>query len=335
MGIFAEFRQEIDAALKNYESAYETLFGQEVFENIAGWDPKFNEARLFSDALAIRIIRCLLCTGHTSSAVRFWVNHRRRTQDIVNRRGKGTRNYGWEAWEARWSSVMAQLIHQAKIPHIAPPETSQNQVHEHNSIFVPPEKTFLSVDEVLPWERLHHEGYWLYRSAKHTMHRRTLAGQIPAEDRVPPGQSPASQIASKAYLYDTYLAPETHIETARPQDGGVDHSTLILDTLKAALVEFSKRNQVRMTESLSLEIAEEYMRLGSWLEAYETLRPLWPALTWRRSGWWLLMAKFAWGLRECAARAQDRETVLRVDWELLNLGRALCVLLVAVHFLTS
>lgn len=331
MGIFAEFRQEIDAALKNYESAYETLFGQEVFENIAGWDPKFNEARLFSDALAIRIIRCLLSTGHTSSAVRFWVYHRRRTQDIVNRRGKGTRNYGWEAWEARWSSVMAQLIHQAKIPHLTPLETSQNQVHEHNSIFAPPEKTFLSVDEVSPWERLHHEGYWLYRSAKHTMHRRTLAGQIPAEDRMPPGQSPASQIASKAYLYDTYLAPETHIEAARPQDGGVDHSTLILNTLKAALVEFSKRNQVRMTESLSLEIAEEYMRLGSWTEAYETLRPLWPALTWRRSGWWLLMAKFAWALRECAARAQDREIVLRVDWELLNLGRALCVLLVAVH----
>ncbi|KAL4814028.1 Gryzun, putative trafficking through golgi-domain-containing protein [Aspergillus spinulosporus] len=318
MGIFAEFRQEIDAALKNYESAYETLFGQEVFENIAGWDPKFDEARLFSDALAIRIIRCLLSTGHTSSAVRFWVNHRRRSQDIVNRRGKGTRNYGWEAWEARWSAVMAQLIHQAKIPHLTPHEISQNQFNEHNSIYVPPEKTFLSLDEVLPWERLHHEGYWLYRSAKHTMHRRTLAGQIRAEDRVPPGQSPASQIANKAYLYDTYLAPETHIEAARPQDGGVDHSTLILDTLKAALAEFSKRNQVRMTESLSLEIAEEYMRLGSWLEAYETLRPLWPALTWRRSGWWLLMAKFAWALRECAVRAQDRETVLRVDWEMLN-----------------
>ncbi|KAL4999535.1 Gryzun, putative trafficking through golgi-domain-containing protein [Aspergillus recurvatus] len=318
MGIFAEFRQEIDAALKNYESAYETLFGQEVFENIAGWDPKFNDARLFSDALAIRILRCLLYTGTTTSAVRFWVNHRRRSQDIVNRRGKGTRNYGWEAWEARWSSVMAQLIHQAKIPHLTPLSISQNQFNEQNSIFVPHEKTFPPVNEVLPWEQLHHEGYWLYRSAKHTMYRRALAGQIPAEDRAPPGQSPASQIANKAYLYDTYLAPETHIEAARPGDGGVDHSTLILDALKAALVEFSKRNQVRMMESLSLEIAEEYMRLGSWLEAYETLRPLWPDLTWRRSGWWALMEKFAWALRESAVRIQDRETILRVDWELLN-----------------
>ncbi|KAL4905705.1 hypothetical protein BDW74DRAFT_177411 [Aspergillus multicolor] len=317
MGVFAEFRQEIDAALKNYESAYETLFGQEVFENIAGWDPKFNDARLLSDALAIRIIRCLLYTGHTTSAVRFWVTHRSRSQDILNRRGKGTRNYGWEAWEARWSSVMAQLIHQVGIPQLIPTGVAQNQFNEHNTIFVPHEKTYPLPNEVTPWEQLHHEGYWLYRSARHTMYRRVLAEQIPAEDRTRPGQSPASQIASKAYLYDTYLAPETHVETAGPENGGFDHSTLILDALKAALVEFSKRNQVRMTERLSLEIAEEYMRSGSWLEAYETLYPLWPVLTWRRSGWWHLIDKIAWALRECALRVQDSETILKVDWELL------------------
>ncbi|KAL4914197.1 Gryzun, putative trafficking through golgi-domain-containing protein [Aspergillus aurantiobrunneus] len=317
MGVFAEFRQEIDAALKNYESAYETLFGQEVFENIAGWDPKFNDARLLADALAIRIIRCLLHAEHTTSAVRFWVNHRSRSQDIVNRRGKGTRNYGWEAWEARWSSVMAQLIRQAKVPYLTSVEVSQNHLKEHNSIFVPHEKTFPG-DEVAPWEQLHHEGYWLYRSAKHTMYRRALAEQIPAEDRIPPGQSPASQIANKAYLYDTYLAPETHIEAPPTGTGGFDHSSLILSALKAALAEFSKRNQARMAESLSLEIAEEYMRLNSWPEAYEILRPLWSALTWRRSGWWHLMEKFAWTLRDCAVQIQDSETILRVDWELLN-----------------
>ncbi|KAI9367705.1 Gryzun, putative trafficking through golgi-domain-containing protein [Aspergillus egyptiacus] len=318
MGIFAEFRREIDAALKNYESAYETLFGQEVFENIAGWDPKFNEARLLADALAIRMIRGLLYTGHTTAAVRLWVNHRSRTQDIVNRRGKGTRNYGWEAWEARWSTVMAQLMQQAKIPHLTSVGISQDQFQKQNPIFVPHNKAFPPGDTVAPWELLHHEGYWLHRSAKHTMYRRTLAERIPEEDRIPPGQSPASQIASKAYLYDTYLAPEPHIEAPPKGAGGFDHSSLILHTLQAALAEFSKRDQVRMTEILSLELAEEYMRQDSWSEAYEILRPLWPALTWRRTGWWQLMEKFAWALRECALQTQDSETVLRVDWELLS-----------------
>jgi hypothetical protein len=329
MGIFAEFRREIDAALKNYENAYETLFGQEVFENIAGWDPKFNDARLLADALAIRIIRHLLLTGQTTFAVKFWVNHRRCSQDIVNRRGKGTRNYGWEAWEARWSTVMAQLVHQAKIPYLTSVGISQAQFNEHNdSIFVPCEKSSLPGDEVAPWEQLHHEGYWLYRSAKHTVYRRTLAEQIPSEDRTPPGQSPASQIASKAYLYDTYLAPETHLEAPQSGTGGFDHSSLILSTLNLALSEFSKRSQVRMTESLSLEIAEEYMRLGSWQEAYDILRPLWVTLTWRRSGWWGLMEKFAWALRGSAAHVGACEAVLRVDWELLSCGRPVSLFIV-------
>ncbi|PLB34599.1 uncharacterized protein BDW47DRAFT_76123 [Aspergillus candidus] len=317
LGVFAEFRQETDAALRNYESAYETLFGQEVFENIPGWSPRFNDARLLADSLAVRIIRCLLRCGQPAAAVRSWNNHRRYSQGVINRRGKGTNNYGWEAWEARWSMVMAQLIHQAEISYfrLGP---SQDQSSEQYSIYVPREKAQPQHGIISPWEHLHHEGYWLCRSAKHTMYRRELAEKIPVEDRIPPGQSPASQIASKSYLYDTYLVPETHIEAPQAGVTGFDHSPLILDALKAALEEFSKRGQVRKTEMISLEIAEEYMRAGSWVEAYDILRPLWPTLTWRRSGWWQLMEKFGWALRECAFRVHDSGMILQVDWELLN-----------------
>ncbi|GES65143.1 Gryzun trafficking through golgi-domain-containing protein [Aspergillus terreus] len=318
MGIFAEFRREIDAAIRNYESAYDTLFGQEVFENIAGWSPRFNDTRLIADTIAIRIIRCLLQMGQTTAAVRSWVRHRTRSQDIINRRGKGTRNYGWEAWEARWSMVMAQLIRQARIPYFTSVGISQDQFNEQYSIFVPREKTAHPGDIIKPWEQLHHEGYWLCRSAKHSMQRRLLAEQIPAEDRIPPGQSPASQIASKAYLYDTYLAPETHIEAPQAGSTGFDHSNVILKALNAALEEFAKRDQVRMTERLRLEIAEEYMRIGSWAEAYNVLQPQWATLSWRQAGWWSLMERFGWALRECALQVQDSETILRVDCELLN-----------------
>ncbi|KAI2790455.1 hypothetical protein POX_d05971 [Penicillium oxalicum] len=316
LGILAEFRQEMDAACRNYESAYETLFGQEVFETIAGWDPRFNEARLLGDALAIRIIRCYFWTGQTTAAVRFWVDHRIRTQDIVNRRGKGSKNYGWEAWEARWSMVMAELIRQGQVylsPPVGPGEATLSPL-----IFLPPEKSIPVGERINPWEHLHHEGYWLYRSAKHSMTRRVLAMQIPAEDRLPPGQSPASQLANKSYLYDTYLVPETHCEYPQSGEGGTNHSEIILSALKAAVREFSKRDQTRQVERLSLDIAHEYMRGGSWLKAFETLEPLWLTLSWRKSGWWSLMASFGWALRESAARSQKVETVLRVDWELAN-----------------
>ena len=310
LGIFAEFRQEMDAALRNYESAYETLFGQEVFETIAGWNRRFNDARLLADALAIRIIRCLLWAGQTAAAVRSWVTHRDRSQDIINRRGKGSRNYGWAAWESRWSMVMADLIRRAEV-----------SPREQFEALAPYEKSTLLGDGIYPWEQLHHEGYWLCRSAKHAKLRQTLAQQIPDEDRIPPEQSPASQIASKSHLYDTYLAPETHIEAPLPGSTGFNHSHQILDLLKTALEEYSKRNQVRKVESLSLEIAEEYIQLGLWSDGLNILRPLWSTLSWRRCGWWLLMEKFEWALRECALQMQDSETILRVDWELLSRGK--------------
>ncbi|KAJ5587908.1 uncharacterized protein N7459_003673 [Penicillium hispanicum] len=317
LGIFAEFRQEMDAACRNYEGAYGTLFGQEVFENIAGWSPRFEDARLLGDTLAIRIIRCLLWTNQTTAAARFWVDHRINTKGIINRRGKGSKNYGWEAWEARWSMIMAQLIRRAET-FLLPREGSADHTLEVSPVYNAPEKSIPAGEKVNPWEHLHHEGYWLYRSAKHTMLRRALAQQIPTEDRIAPGQTPASQIASKSYLYDTYLAPETYVEAPQTGQIGFDHSQLILNTLKAAHEEYSKRQQTRKVESLSLEIAEEYMRIGSWSDAYSVLQPHWSTLSWRRSGWWQLMEKLGWALRESALKMEDSETVLRVDWELLN-----------------
>ncbi|OJJ49544.1 hypothetical protein ASPZODRAFT_12675 [Penicilliopsis zonata CBS 506.65] len=320
LGIFAEFRQEMDAACRNYESAYETLFGQEVFENIAGWSPRFNDARLLADSLAIRIIRCQLWTGQTTAAVRSWVSHRYRSQGVINRRGKGTKNYGWEAWEARWSMVMAQLIRRAEIPSLSSSIVSigPGQSATSGLTFAHPEKTIPSGEPISPWEHLHHEGYWLSRSAKHSKLRRNLARQIPEEDRIPPGQSPASQIANKFYMYDTYLAPETHVEAPLSGRQGFDHSSLIIDTLNASLKEFSIRNQRRMVESLTLEIAEEYIKIGSWSEAFKILQPMWSSLSWRNAGWWRLMERFGWALRECAFQLNSAETVLRVDWELLS-----------------
>jgi trafficking protein particle complex subunit 11 len=315
LGVFAEFRQEMDAAFRNYESAYEILFGQEVFESIAGWNPRFNDARLLADSLAIRILRCSLWSGQTTNAVRRWVIHRDRTQDIVNRRGKGTKNYGWAAWEARWSMVMAQLIQRAEIPSFSA-DVLQNPSRLHESIFAPPEKNLPVHDIALPWELLHHEGYWLDRSAKYSILRRTLAHKIPADDRIAPSQTPAS----KSYMCDTYLVPVPYSEAPDSDHATVNHSGLILDTLKASLEQFSKRQQIRKVERLSLQIAKEYVRVGSWSEALNMLKPLWPQLTWRSAGWWELMEEFAWTLRECALRLQDNETVIRTDWELLSHG---------------
>lgn len=318
LGVFAEFRQEMDAAGRNYEGAYEALFVPELLESISSWSPRFNEARLLVDIIALRIIRCQLWTGQTTGAVRSWSNHRNRMQDLIDRRGKGTGNYGWEAWEATWSKAMAQLVERADAVPLLPPEPLDPLFRKTGAIFALPEKAVPMGERVAPWETLHHQAYWLQKTQPHIHRRRALAMEMPEEDRVSPGKSPASVIASKAHLYDTYLALEPHLEY--PIDGtpGYDYSSHIINNLGAAVLHFSARNQLRAAERIELEIAREHISAESWDEALTVLRPLWSQIAWRQAGWWLLLAEVGWALRACALRTGNAETLLCVEWELHN-----------------
>ncbi|KAI9881024.1 MAG: hypothetical protein M1830_008906 [Pleopsidium flavum] len=315
LGVLAEFRQEMDAAGRNYEGAYEGLMGQDVSDTIASWSPRFNEARLLADIIAIRILRCLLWNSQTTSAVQSWENHKARMQDFIDRKGKGSANYGWEAWEARWLQVMAEVIGMADVPVFSVPGIVAT---DGVKIYAPPERAIPIGVRIRPWELLHHEGYWLNQSTQHTFVRRRLAQEVPEEDRTSPGQSPASQVASKSYTYDTYLCPEPHIESPLPGHNGFDHSAMILKSCKSSVDQFRRRGQGRAVEQLKLQIAREQMRQASWHDAFRTLRALWQELSWRRSGWWELVDEVAWSLRESASHVGDGGSVVSVDWELLN-----------------
>lgn len=307
LGVFAEFRQEMDAAVRSYESGYDTLLSSDVLEAIASWSPRWNEGRLLADIFAIRILRCLFWNGNTTAATRRWQQHRDRIRDFVDRRGKGSSTYGWEAWEARWATVMAEMIKKVSIVELT-----------GITIFLPAEKSITIGERMEPWEYLHHPGYWYRLAAQHLMARRTLALAIPEEDRSPPGSSPASQIASKAYTYDTYLCPEPHEESPLSGRDGVDHSLLIINTLTKAINEFEQRKQSRLAQELSLLSANESLRREAWDDALRVLRPLWQKMSFRREGWWNAVEEVGWALREAAVRAGDGGTVIAVDWELLN-----------------
>lgn len=307
LGVFAEFRQEMDSAVRSYESGYEGLLGPDVLEAIASWSPRWNEARLLADVFAIRILRCLLWNVNTTAAVRRWELHRERIRDFVDRRGKGSSTYGWEAWETRWATVMAEMIQKSSIADFGGLAT-----------FLQAEKTIAIGERIQPWEYLHHSGYWFRSASKHMMKRRVLALAIPEEDRSPPGSSPASQIASKAYTYDTYLCPEPHEENPLPGHPGVDHSALIIELLGKAIFEFQKRSQSRLVQELQLQSAKESMKKEAWEDALKILRPLWQRMSFRGEGWWDAVEEIGWALRKAAVRAGDGGSVVAVDWELMN-----------------
>ena len=314
LGIFAEFRQEMDAACRNYESAYEGLFSHELFETISSWSPRFNEARLLADATAIRILRCLLWSAQLTSATRFWTKHRSRTRDLVDRRGKRSGNYGWEAWEAVWSKSFAQMLTRARGLEISVSD-SPYQVKQQ---FSPPEKSIPIGERIAPWDLLHHDGYWWNKAWKHTTRRRDLASQMPEEDRTSPGQSPASAIANRSHLYDSYLALEPHLEYSIGKKKGYDFSREILNTIQSATQSFSKFHQTRFVEQLRLQEAVENLREERWHDVIAIMRSIWPCLSWRQAGWWRMVAEAARIFRQAAIQTSDAESLLRLEWEAHN-----------------
>ena len=320
MGCFAEFRQEMDAAGRNYESAYEALFDGDVFESISDWSPRFNETRMLADILAMRIIRCLLWTGQTTTAVQRWENHKNRVQDIVDRKGKGSGGYGWVAWEARWSAVMAEMIERMELPIFNVPRqlgpTGEPLIITAN-FYAPVDKSIPPEERVPPWYMLHHPGYWLNRSIKCTRTRRELAHSIPDEDRAAPEQSPASVVASQAHLYDTYLCPPPHKEYAFAAHNRFDHAAMLVDTLRKSATQFARRYQKRTVEWIALEVAKECMGAGKWTEAMEQLQPLWRNLSWRSNSWWELVEEVTWAMRRCARETRALDVLIAVEWELM------------------
>ncbi|RKF53999.1 putative glutathione transferase omega-1 protein [Golovinomyces cichoracearum] len=307
LGVFAEFRQEMDSALRSYESAYEILFGADILETISNWSPRWNEARCLADVLAFRMIRCLLWNGKYTSAVRRWALHKERIKDFVDRRGKGSATYGWEAWEARWATIMGEIIKRVSIP-------------EFNSltIYLLPESSLATGKRLEPWEYLHHPGYWFRIASKHVIARRCLAQKIPEEYRLPPASSPGLRSRSNDYIFDTYMCPEPYKENPLPGNQGFDHSSLILDLLTEAITEFEKRKQIRLVQELQMLTANELIKKKKWPEAFKILLSLQKTMSYRKECWWHAVEEVLLALREVAVYVGEAESILAVDWELMN-----------------
>jgi hypothetical protein len=313
LGVFAEFRQEMDAACRNYESAYESLFSPELFDSIASWSPRFNETRMLADIIAIRIIRCQLWTEQPTGAVRSWRNHHDRIREIVDRKGRGTENYGWEAWESIWSKSMAEIIARVDLSSFS---LLDSQTQYISPIFASPEKPLPIGERVAPWELLHHPGYWLANALKHVRKRRNLAFQIGEEDRKPPGQSQTRTTGSKALPHDSYLAPEPYAENPLTREGGYDYRSDLSSTLKSAIESFAARGQLRTNERLQLEEAIDLIDEEAWTDAARILTDLWKKTKWRVAGWWNFLSRVGWALYQCAVQLEDQELVICMIWEL-------------------
>jgi len=338
LAVFAEFRQEMDVAQRHYESALEELFDPEGdLETTPSWSPRWNDCRLLCDIIAFRILRCQIWRSMTSSASESWSNYKYRMKDLIDRRGKGSDGYGWEAWEARWAKMMAQLIEMAELPISRPPDSSVGQEDALNAssnlIYALPEKAYSAMERMLPFHHLHHPGYWWGIVSKHVLARRRKAETIPTEDRLPPEEISTAEAARLTRTYDTYLVPQPHEEIPSSGLSTYDYLLDVQSQIERAESEFFSRGQVRTAHSLRIEFSRELIRAGRYGEALESLRPVYDDMHWRRDGWLSLATEISQLMYRCALEVNEKRLALELAWELschgnyLHPVRVLCILL--------
>lgn len=260
MALFSEIRYEMDAAARSYDEALDVLMEPGgTFDQTSSWSPRFNEARLLADCVALRRVRALLADGHSANAAWFWVAYRDRVLDMVERLGKGSASYGWPCWQARWARIMGQLVGSA--PSLASDSNARRSLEpiegRRRSAYAMATKLATQpLDQVNPFMRhLHHPGYWLSIAAEYTQIRATLSREIPEEDRNPPGQSPAASVARVHREYESYLCPEPHVEATQ-----VDHTQLIVRDLEGAVNAYEQRGHVKAATIARFHLAKALER---------------------------------------------------------------------------
>ncbi|KAK4560494.1 hypothetical protein LTR86_005691 [Recurvomyces mirabilis] len=322
-GVYAEFRQEMDVAERHYSDAIDNLFNAEgILETTPSWSPRWDEARLLCDVIALRVVRCQLWSGLTTSATRSWSNYRARVKDLVDRRGKGSQTYSWDAWESRWAEIMAQLIIRAALSSLQPTNTQtvdESVELTKVGIYAMPEKAVSASDRLPPFQMLHHPGYWLRLAVYSARARREKAMAIPEEDCVPPGQSPASAVAYRAKSYDTYLVLDPHEEHPLARTNAFDHVAEITRLADSAAKEFAARGQVRASERLKLELSQLQANAGLFEQAMSTALPVWEECSWRENDWDELFVPLLLLVQECAVRCGNADAHLAVTLELMKL----------------
>ena len=316
-GVFAEFRQEMDVAERHYSQAIEDLFNPEgVFETTPSWHPRWSEARLLSDSLALRVIRCQLWNGLPSGASQSWSNYRMRMKDLVDRRGKGSQTYGWEAWESRWAKIMAELTRRAALPSLE--KIGQNEPGS-TLPYAAPEKALSMVERLPPFMLLHHAGYWLRLALNGTRARWQRSLLIPDEDRTSPDGSPASAVAKRSRAYDTYLVPPPHKEFPESGKEGFNHAAALSELSELCVREFVAKGQIRLSEKIALNTGNDLVSAERFEEALRQFVPLWEDCTWRGDGWYALYNELVSKLHDCATRVgTDARLIVATTWELLG-----------------
>nr|KAJ3420603.1 hypothetical protein HK105_005483 [Polyrhizophydium stewartii] len=379
LGVFAECRQDLDTALKYYDSAYNGMIGLLQQSQTSGGlfapgsggglgaaptappeippgSARWTEARVFVDALSIKMFKLLLYTNHPVSALiqlhKHFVHSREFPEfkcttpsfdgalpapttvaglgHLVNAPGGGSFEY-W-AWAANHFRAFGELVEiassrmQLTLPY-PPPGSAANQAQSLlNAVsntglnLIAGESAaslFSPFSSVNPVFTVQHAGFYYLVAARCAEERWYKFNKAASSSISRKSLSLYdARMPTRSNSLDALAATQMQQESALELERGVDHALVVIELLTKAYEQFKKSRGSRMTLFLASDIARVYEEGGRFDMALKFFDRI--GKTYRREHWFAILASVNRWTIKCAQQLGLHSVVLEALVELLS-----------------
>ncbi|CAG8557135.1 1723_t:CDS:10 [Racocetra persica] len=307
MATFAEFRQEIDASIHYYESAYTLLVDflapQSAITPGAPGLParskRWVEARVLADCINLKICKLNLYIDAPSAALAQLNKHIATFKRLCNTLEIGDDTFEYWSWLSKQYRVFGDVLEIAtRSGFIIPdPTTIFHTTSSADYRFGGTSNSPMAGAGVNPTMVLQHPGFYYHLAAQCNSVRRK---KFLAVEKI-------IQASGDALKF-----PSSVIEAER----NIDHSTLTIELLTKSYEQFKKQKAGRMTLYLASEIAGTYFEAGKYDMALKFFERI--AKTYRKEDWHTILESILnWSLK-CAKESGTLDNVVEYLIELLS-----------------
>ncbi|CAG8671699.1 3712_t:CDS:10, partial [Acaulospora morrowiae] len=304
MATFAEFRQEMNAAIIYYSSCYDHLV--DLFAPQSSITPgapglpirnkRWTEARVLADCINLKICKLNMYIDSPSAALVQLNKHVSTFNELYNTLGIGEDTFEYWSWLSKQYRIFGDVLEVATRSGFIIPDPSTVNHHISSNDYRFTSNNSTDNTGVNPSTVLHHPGFYYHLAAKYNSMRRKRFLEL-----------------EKSLLkIDNLKVPPIIIEAER----NLDHSTLTIELLTKSYEQFKKQKTGRMTLYLASQIAETYFEAGKYDMALKFFERI--AKTYRKEKWHTVLESILhWSLR-CSKEFGTYDNVIEYYIELLS-----------------
>ncbi|PKC06517.1 hypothetical protein RhiirA5_419462 [Rhizophagus irregularis] len=317
LATFAEFRQDMEAAIRYYESAYNLII--DLFAPQSSVTPgatglpirskRWVEARILADTISLKLCKLNLYVDSPSAALAQLNKHVSTFKDISNTRGIGEDTFEYWAWLSKQYRIFADILEIAIRTGFTIPDPAKISHNTTSSDFRFSMSSMSSISSmssnpntgsgINPTMVLQHPGFYYFMAAKYNSLRRKHFLNL-------------EKYMKKEGVDNSILPPQDILDAEQ----SIDHSTLTIELYTKSYEQFKAQKTGRMTLYLASEIANTYLDAGKYETALKFFERI--AKTYRKEHWHTILESILrWSL-VCAKDLGTWEKVVDYLIELLS-----------------